>query len=57
MQNCFTQNVAFTQAANSKEKSLCSVLMERMCFCVKVSGYEKKQTHIHTVFDIGIVYD
>lgn len=57
MQNCLAQKDAFSQAANSKGKSLCPVLVERMCFCIKVSGYEKKQTHVHTLFDIGIVCD
>lgn len=57
IQNCLDQKVDFTQAANSKGKSLSPVLVERMCFCIKVFRYGRKQTHVHTLFEIGIVYD
>lgn len=44
MLNFLAQKVAFTQAANSKGKSLSPLLAERMCFCIKVPRYERSRS-------------
>lgn len=50
MQNWLVQEISFTQVANFKGKDFFLQFWWRMCFCIEVLRYGKKQTHVHARF-------